>query len=85
MGDDQGERDKLDDLDHFDLVDKLAELGWGISKGGAAGGGQYVVTFRRGNGTADFPEMETRRGDGTDEDDAIRTFIRQLKDEQGSG
>ncbi len=85
MDSDQDERDELADLDHFDLVDRLSEVGWGISKVGDAGGGQKVVTFRKGNYTTDYPGIGTHRGLGTDDDDAIRKFIRAVEKEQSAG
>lgn len=84
MDSDQDERVELDDLDHAKLVDRLSDLGWGVSKV-SDGGGQFMVTFRKGNYTTDYPGMETRHGLGMDEDDAIRKFIRAVEKEQSAG
>ncbi len=80
MVSDQGERDKrTSDKLYSDLVN----ADWNIGKTAYSTHG-VTLTFRH-HYTSDFPGMTAREVHGKDQDEAIRTFLKQLAEENAVG
>lgn len=65
---------------HAELYQEVLGADWGISNTMYTSYGA-TVTFRKGPFTFDFPSLETKDVHGKDEDDAMRKFLAQLKEQ----
>lgn len=80
MVSDQRERDERTS---DELYSDLLKAGWNIGKTAYSTYG-VTLTFRH-HYTSDFPGMTAREVHGKGKDDAIRTFLKQLEEENAVG